>query len=57
MRNKFMIYAVMVTVLFTGISWTRFIGTANNSGGYSRTGSSWNSNTGSGWGGGGGGHK
>jgi hypothetical protein len=58
-KNKFIVYAIMVTVLFTGISWSRMIRSASNSSRYSSGyygGSSWSSNTGS-WGGGGGGHK
>jgi hypothetical protein len=58
MRGKFLVYAVMVTVLSTGVSWKRYLGSAYNDRNYSSSGrgSSWGSNTGS-WGGGGGGHK
>jgi hypothetical protein len=58
MKNKFFAYAMMVTVLSSGVSWTKFISTtsSNNS-----SGSNWSSRSGSGssWGsgGGGGGHK
>ncbi|MGZ3254678.1 MAG: hypothetical protein ACXU7D_10260 [Burkholderiaceae bacterium] len=59
MRSKFLIYAVMVTVLSTGISWKRYFASEANDRNYSSSGrgSSWGSNTGGGWGGGGGGHK
>jgi endoglucanase/acidic type I keratin len=56
--SKFFIYAIIVTLVTAGSSWTRMLG---GSGGVSR-GSAWTSHTGGGggsWGGGsgGGGHK
>ncbi|MGZ3236962.1 MAG: hypothetical protein ACXU8A_06250 [Burkholderiaceae bacterium] len=58
MRGKFLIYAVMVTALSTGISWKRYLASAANDQNYSSSsrGSSWSTNSG-GWSGGGGGHK
>lgn len=60
MRNVFLVYAIVVTTLFTTMSWSRMIKSAANSSsssGYrSTSGSSWSSNTGS-WSGGGSGHK
>lgn len=60
MKNKFFAYAMVVTMLSSGVSWTKFIRSASNSG--ASSGSSWSSNSGYGggsWGsgGGGGGHK
>ena len=59
MKNKFFIYAMTVTMLSSGVSWTKFISTASNRN--SSSGSNWSSHSGSGssWGsgGGGGGHK
>ena len=57
MKNKFTVYALIVTLLTSGISWSKLL-TPSVSGG----GSSWSSNSGSGggsWGGGSGGsgHK
>lgn len=60
MKNKFFVYAVLVTMLSSGISWSRFIRSASNSGSSSGSGWSSHSNYGGGsWGGGsgGGGHK
>ncbi|MDO8701256.1 MAG: hypothetical protein Q7U12_15150 [Undibacterium sp.] len=56
MKNKFFVYAMAVTMLSSGVSWTKFISSASNS--TSSSGSSWSSRSGSGgsWGGGGG-HK
>ena len=59
MNGKFMVYAVLVTALSTGISWTKFLSSASagwQSGGSGR--SAWSSSTsGSGgtWGSGSGG--
>jgi hypothetical protein len=62
MNGKFIVYALAVSLLSTGVSWTKMLrtssGSSNWGSGYS--GSSWSSNTGSGggsWGGGAGGHK
>jgi hypothetical protein len=53
MKNKFFAYAMVVTMLSSGVSWTKFISsTSNNS-----SGSNWSSRSGSSWGSGGGGHK
>lgn len=63
MNGKFLVYAVVVTALSTGINWTRFISSAvSSSNQSSNSGSSWSSHTsGSGgtWGSGssGGSHK
>lgn len=62
MNFKFILYALMVSLLSTTVSWGKFLSSASNSGRTSGRGSSWSSNTGSGggsWGGGagGGGHK
>lgn len=62
MNGKFLVYAVVVTALSTGINWTRFISSAVSSSQSSNSGSSWSSHTsGSGgtWGSGssGGSHK
>lgn len=55
MKNKFFVYAVLVTVLSSGVSWSRFIASASNSG--NSSGSSWNTRSGGSSWGGGGGHK
>ncbi|MFZ6751096.1 hypothetical protein [Undibacterium sp. Ren11W] len=59
MKTKFFIYAMLVTLLTSGVSWSRFLFSSRNAG----SGSSWSSSSGSSggsWGsgsGGGGGHK
>lgn len=55
MKNKFFAYAMVVTVLSSGVSWTKFISSTSNN---NSSGSNWSSRSGSGssWGGGGG-HK
>ncbi|MDQ2988829.1 MAG: hypothetical protein M3R60_06985 [Pseudomonadota bacterium] len=55
MSNKFLMYAIFVTVVATWSSWAKLIGSASTRGG----GSSWSSHSGGGgyYGGGGGGHK
>lgn len=55
MSNKFLLYAIFVTVIATGTSWAKLIGSSTTRGG----GSSWSSHSGGGgyYGGGGGGHK
>jgi hypothetical protein len=59
MKNKFFIYAMLVTVLSSSVSWGRLLFSSRNAG----SGSSWSSSSGSSggsWGsgsGGGGGHK
>jgi hypothetical protein len=61
MKNKFFVYAMLVTLLTSGVSWTRLLTSSGNSG--NSSGSGWNSRSGYGggsWGsgsGGGGGHK
>lgn len=58
MKNKFFTYAMVVTMLSSGVSWTKFISSVSNSN--NSSGSNWSSRSGSGssWGsGGGGGHK
>ncbi len=64
MNGKFFAYALVVTVLSTGVSWTKFIRAATTNSEYSSSsgrGSSWSSNTGGSsgsWGSGSsGGHK
>jgi len=62
MNRKFMIYAIVVTVLTTGAAWQKVLGSQTNSqfrwGGSSGGGSIWSSSMGSGsWAGGSGGHK
>ncbi len=61
MNVKFMIYAVLVTALSTGVSWSKFLSTAGASEQGSNSGrSSWSSNTGGSggsWGSGSSGHK
>jgi uncharacterized membrane protein len=62
MKGKFMVYALVVTMLSTAFSWGRLFASASNSGNPNSRGSSWTTNTGGGggaWGGGagGGGHK
>jgi hypothetical protein len=65
MNGKFLIYALVVSLLTTTLSWGRLLSSsANSSDGYRSgySGSSWGSTTGGGggsWGGGagGGGHK
>ncbi|HEU4373108.1 MAG TPA: hypothetical protein VFS02_06450 [Telluria sp.] len=53
MSNKFLLYAIFVTVIATWSSWAKLIGSAS-----SRGGSSWSAHSGGGYyGGGGGGHK
>jgi hypothetical protein len=57
MNSKFFLYALFVTVITTGTSWSKMFGSMTNS----RGGSSWSSHSGGGGGyyggGGGGGHK
>lgn len=57
MNSKFLIYAVMVTALSTGVSWKKFIREIRNdqtsSSSRSGGGSGWISNTGSSYSGGG----
>jgi hypothetical protein len=54
MSNKYFVYALFVTVIATGTSWLKLIGSSTNT----RGGSSWSSPAGGGYyGGGGGGHK
>ncbi len=59
MKNKFFAYAMAVTMLSSGVSWTKFISSTSNIN--NSSGSNWSSRSGSGssWGsgGGGGGHK
>lgn len=61
MNGKFIVYAVIVTMLSTGVSWSRFLSAAISSGSSSSSsGSSWSSSTGSSggsWGSGSSGHK
>ncbi|SHH17976.1 hypothetical protein [Massilia sp. CF038] len=55
MNNKYIAYAVVLTIAITIINWYSFLSTARSSGG---RGSGWSSHSSSGWGGGsGGGHK
>lgn len=54
MTGKFIIYALMVSLVCTILSWGEL---ADGGGSSSRSGSSWSSNTGSGGSWGGGGHK
>jgi hypothetical protein len=54
MKNKFFAYAMVVTMLSSGVSWTKFISSTTNN---NSSGSNWSSRSGSSWGGGGGGHK
>jgi hypothetical protein len=54
MKNKFFVYAMAVTMLSSGVSWTKFISSTTNN---NSSGSNWSSRSGSSWGGGGGGHK
>jgi uncharacterized membrane protein YgcG len=55
MSNKFLLYAIFVTVVATATSWGKLIGSSSTRGGSS----SWSSPSGGGgyYGGGGGGHK
>jgi hypothetical protein len=53
MSNKYLLYAIFVTVVATWTSWAKLIGSATTRGG----GSSWSSPSGGYYGGGGGGHK
>ncbi len=58
--NKFKIYAIIVTVLTTGVSWQKLMASQTNDRYHSgaSTGSGWSSFMGSGsWAGGSGGHK
>ncbi|MBI1891913.1 MAG: hypothetical protein HYS18_14800 [Burkholderiales bacterium] len=63
MNGKFIVYALIVSLVSTGSSWNRLLSSPSMRGsgsGSSYSGSSWSSNTGSGssWGGGSGGsHK
>jgi hypothetical protein len=52
MNNKYFAYAMLVTVLSTGVNWSNMFGSSRSSSG----GSGWSSH-GSSYGGGGGGHK
>lgn len=55
MNGKFLLYGIVVVLLSTGVTWSRFLGTiANEFSGGSTSGSGWHS---SGSGIGGGGHK
>lgn len=53
MSNKYLMYAVFVTVVATGTSWLKLIASTSTRG----AGSSWSSSSGGYYGGGGGGHK
>ncbi len=53
MSNKYLVYALFVTVVATGTSWVKLIGSSTGTRG---GGSSWSSGSG-GYYGGGGGHK
>jgi hypothetical protein len=62
MNGKFLIYALVVSLASTAISWGRLLSAPSSAGSGYRSGSSWGSTTGGGggsWGGGagGGGHK
>lgn len=61
MNVKFILYALLISIISSGASWGRMLAGPglSDSGGSSgsRGGSSWSSSTGSGGGGGGGGHK
>jgi hypothetical protein len=52
MNSKYIIYALLVTVVTTGVNWANMLGSSSKS----SSGSSWASR-GAGFGGGGGGHK
>jgi hypothetical protein len=54
MNSKYFLYALVVTVISTGVNWSSMLGSSSSGGG----GSGWSSRGGSGYsGGGGGGHK
>jgi hypothetical protein len=56
MNSKYFLYALVVTVISTGVNWSSMIGSSSSGGG----GSGWSSrgsSYGGGGGGGGGGHK
>jgi hypothetical protein len=57
MSNKYFLYALFVTVITTGTSWVKMLGSSTSTN--TRSGSSWSSHSGGGGGGyyGGGGHK
>jgi uncharacterized membrane protein len=64
MNGKFLLYAIVVSLLSTTLSWSRMLSSFGNANSYRSgySGSSWGSTTGGGggsWGGGagGGGHK
>jgi len=60
MKGKFIVYALMVSLVSTIASWNKLLSgnSMSNSSSGSRTGSSWSSSSsGSSWGGGGGSHK
>jgi uncharacterized membrane protein YgcG len=60
MKWKFILYALVVSMLCTTASWSKLLARDDYNSGSGRGGSSWSSNTGDGggsWGGGGGGHK
>ena len=58
MNGKFKIYALVVSLLCTSVSWTKML-SGGTEGGSGRRGNSWSSYSGGSWGGGsgGGGHK
>lgn len=45
MNGKFLVYAVVVTALSTGLNWTRLLSSAVSSSQSSKSGSSWSSHT------------
>jgi hypothetical protein len=54
MSNKYLLYALFVTVVATGTSWSKLLASLTST----RGGSSWSTPSGGGYyGGGGGGHK
>jgi len=59
MNGKFIVYALIVSLACTVISWGKLLssgGPGGNTWSNAGSGSTWSSNSGS-WGGGGGGHK
>lgn len=60
MNERYLLYAVAVTILTTIISWVAMLDSSSNNGhgnGGNGRGSSWSSSSGSSGGGSGGGHK
>lgn len=55
MKAKFVVYALLISLVSTVISWSRLT-SSNTAWSSSRSGSTWSSSSGS-WGGSGGGHK